>query len=184
MTTDVFVRTTSRDRPLRAEMRELCMARWRLEPARVLDIVDWGISEGREYAEREAQTDPYIFCDDDVVIMGRNWVERATGILLRNTEYGAVSTLSMIEGENQAIAPDDGVEIYPMHAVGAPMLIRKGLMTNLPEMDLNSECGVIHKYLLDLGYKEGLVWGGPGNRLRHMHLGNSFSSNPILHWGY
>lgn len=162
-------------------MRAATTERWKLESVNVRFLNNWGIQEGRLHAEKEAQSDPYIVTDDDVLIVGKDWVKRAVDALLGSPEYGAVSSLSLIETENLAIAPPDTPKgsIYPMHAVGAPMVIRKGLMKDLPEMDLNSECGVIHKFLLDKGYKEGLV-----NGLRHNHMGHGFSSNPALFWGY
>jgi len=108
--------------------------------------------------------------------VGKDWVNRAVKAMLGHPEYRACSTLSLVEGENQATGEG---EIYEMHAVGAPMIIRKGTMVDLPDMDLNNECGTIHKMILDRGGKEGLI-----NGLRHNHLGHGFSSNPALFWGY
>lgn len=174
---DVFIRTSRNANPLRAAMYELTRLRWEIDPnARICLLRDHGIRTGRIMAEDWAKSDPYIVTDDDVLIMGKDWVQRGTEAMLANPEYAVCSTLSMVEGEN--LAKGEGV-IYPMHAVGAPMWIRKGILKDLPEMDLNSECGVIHKYVLDKGYKEGLI-----NGLRHNHLGHGFSSNPSLFWGY
>jgi hypothetical protein len=78
--------------------------------------------------------------------------------------------------------PSDDVEIYPMHAVGQPMLVRKGACAKLPEITMNNECGEMHAMVLAMGKKQGLLWGNPP--LRHMHMGHGFSSNPNLHWGY
>lgn len=174
---DVFIRTTpSTNSALRRAMFSVTKARWNLEPVKLHIQHGLGIKQGRMLAEQEAESDPYIFTDDDVLIVGRDWVARAVSALKAHPEFGAVSSLSLIEGENLA----KGVgEVYEMHAVGAPMIIRKGFMVNLPEMDLGSECGVIHKFLLEKGYKEGLV-----NGLRHNHMGHGFSSNPALFWGY
>ena len=178
--TDVFIRTTGKNLkdPLRKAMLEVAVARWNLEPVTVHVLVDAGIREGREEAERKATTDPYIFTDDDVVVHGKDWTMRGREIFLRNPEYAVASTLSLIESENAAVGPE-WVEIYPMHWVGAPMWIRKGVLTDLPEMDLGGECRVIHEVVDKLGRKEGLIAG-----IRHMHLGYGFSSNPNLHWGY
>lgn len=178
---DVFFRTVTSKDPVRSIMTELAWERWLMEPIQLLDVVDYSIREAREYAEANASSDPYIFTDDDVLIMGTDWVKRAVEIMLRHPEYAIVSTLSIIEGENQA--KGEG-EIYEMHAVGAPMLIRKGICVNLPEMTLDNECGTLHKFVLDKGFKMGLLNGTNGNPLRHNHLGHGFSSNPALRWAY
>lgn len=198
MTVDVFIRSTSEQNEdqLRRAMHSLTFERWVKEEVRIQRLVDFGIREGRAKAEEMAESDPYIYTDNDVLIVGKDWVKRAASAILTYPEYAAVSSLSLVEGENQAKCPPeyDGMTlIYPMHAVGAPMIIRKGffkfalgpnlfdpadLAPVVPEMDLNSECGVLHKYCLDRGWKEGLV-----NGLRHNHLGHGFSSNPALHWG-
>jgi len=183
---DVFVRVTDAEikDPLRKAMLEVAVARWNLEPVEVRMLVDYPIREGRQFAENSAKSDPYIFTDSDVLIVGKDWVERGTKFFLGNPvgKYGAVSTLSLVETENAATPPSDLPVIYPMHWVGAPMWIRKGLLTDLPEMTLGSECGVIHDYLKEKGYAEGLF--NPSLKLRHNHLGHAFSSNPNLHWGF
>ncbi len=60
------------------------------------------------------------------------------------------------------------------------MWIRKGIIQDdLPDFDLNLECGVIDQYVQAKGYKEGLI-----NGLRHLHMGHGFSSTPGLDYGY
>lgn len=185
MKLDVFIRVTQAELndPLRKAMLEVTVARWNLEPVTIHTLVDYPIREGRQFAENKAKSDPYIFTDSDVLIVGKDWVSRGTESFLSCSPFwGAVSTLSLVETENQALPPDSQQLIYPMHWVGAPMWIRKGLLTDLPEMTIGSECGVIHEYLESKGYKEGLF--NPSLRLRHNHMGHAFSSNPNLHWGY
>lgn len=177
---DVFIRTTRPANTLREAMFQVSMERWRIEPVRVVVMVNHGVREGRRCAEEQAISDPYIYTDNDVLIVGKDWVKRAVEAILSHPEYRAVSSLSLVEGEN--LAKGEG-EIYEMHAVGAPMIIRKGTMVDLPEMDLGSECGVIHKMILDRGGKEGLLGSKDPTPLRHLHLGHGFSSNPALHWG-
>jgi hypothetical protein len=174
--TDCFIRTSTNYKPLRAEMFDLVARRWSLEPVRIHVLRNLGILEGRLVAEEKAQSDPYIYTDDDVLIVGREWVKRAVEAMLSLPKYAVCSTLSLIEGEN--LAKGEGI-IYPMHAVGHPMIIRTGILTGLPHMDLNNECGTIHKYVLDKGYEEGLISG-----LRHNHLGHGFSGSPQHFWGY
>jgi hypothetical protein len=177
---DVFIRHKSWDN-LRWYMYEASCARWEMEPVRIITLPDLGIRENREFAEKQSQSDPYIFTDNDLLILGKDWVTRTTNILLAHPEYAIASTLSIVEGENQAKGQG---EIYEMHAVGQPMLIRKGACVNLPPMDLNSECGALHKMVLGQGRKMGLIQGVEGMPLRHNHLGHGFSSNPALRWGY
>lgn len=182
---DIFVRTMAVQDEVRQAMKYLCTVRWLMEGVQITELEDMDIRAGRLYAEQNAKSDPYIITDDDVLIMGKNWIERATSVLLSHPEYAIASTLSMIEGENMAkpprlFGPDDhGVDIYEMHSVGAPMIIRKGTCRELPPLTLDNECGEIHRMVLDMGKKEGLITG-----IRHMHVGNGFSSNPILRWAY
>ena len=180
--TNVFIRTGIWPDIIRRGMWEAVRARWIMEPI-ILTIIDankYGIREGRALAEEAANSDPYIFTDDDVLIVGKNWVKRAVEMVLACPEYGAVSTLSLVETENTAL-PQQDTDIYPMHMVGAPMIIRKGLCLDMPEMTLGSECGVIYDHMMKQGKKQGLIH--PKHRIRHNHMGHGFSSNPNLHWG-
>jgi hypothetical protein len=177
---DVVIRTRSAVDGLRAAMLEVSLERWALETKRILFVRDLGIKEGRLWAEENTLSDPYIFTDDDCLIVGKGWLERAAALLLANPRFVMVSTLSLIEGENLARPATDD-DIYPMHAVGQPMLVRRGFCAQLPDMDLNNECGTLHKMIIDKGYEMGLIH--PKHHLRHNHLGHAFSSNPALHWG-
>lgn len=179
---DAFVRTVSRQSPLRNALRYAVTQRLLMEPTtRVREIADMPIREGRYYAELEAQSDPYLFIDDDVLLVGKDWVERGARIVLNNPRFAIVSCLSLVEGENMA-RPSCDDEIYPMHAVGQPMFIRKGICVDLPEMSLDQECGILHKLVLDKGFEMGLFH--PRLLLRSNHMGHGFSSNPILRWGF
>src|SRR5215475_3158886 len=101
---DVFIRTAKAGEfaPLRLEMCLLVEERWDLEDANIHWLPSMGIREGRMQAEREAQSDPYIYTDDDVLIVGEKWVERGTRVMLDNPHFAVVSTLSLVEGENLA----------------------------------------------------------------------------------
>ena len=187
---DVFVRVQPfYDDPIRYGLWKATKARWEADPdCRLIPLFAGPDIRGvRLEAEQRAESDPYIFTDDDVLVLGHHWVKKATGYLLAHPEYGIVSTLSMIEGENLAKPGYFGnpsevdSEIYDMFAVGAPMVIRKGICSDLPEMDINSECGKIHEHVLAKGLKEGLL--NPALALRHNHLGNGFSSNRSMAWG-
>ena len=181
MTIDVFIRTTSQSDRLRQAMLRVSIERWALETPHWYLVKDMGITQGRVFAERHAESDPYAFTDDDCLIVGEKWLDRAASMVLANPKFAIVSTLSLIEGENLAVPHDDS-DIYEMHSVGQPMLIRKGICVNLPDMDLNQECGILHKFVLDKGYQMGLIH--PKHHIRHNHMGSGFSSNPALFWGY
>ena len=179
----VFIRTTHPQNELRNAFLSATIARWRMDKelsnGLVFVFTNLGIRQARAYAEQHASSDPYIYTDDDVVIVGKNWIKRGVEAMLANPEYKVCSSLSLIEGENLAVPPPGAGAIYPMHSVGAPMWIRKGFLTDLPEMTLNSECGLIDEYVKAQGFKEGLITG-----LRHLHLGHGFSSTPGLDFGY
>ena len=195
---DVFFRTTGYKPDflgyVRKAMRKVCFNRWQLEPVRIHTILNEGIRAGRQFSEDSALSDPYIFTDDDCLIVGKDWVKRAVEIMLANPQFKIVSTLSLVETENAARPPSEwhyinGPEhvpsptaIYPMHMVGQPMLIRKGTCVNLPEMSFDQECAVLHKLVLDQGFEEGLFH--PDLRIRHNHLGHGFSGSPVHFWGF
>ena len=113
-----------------------------------------------------------IYHNDSLVLASSR--PRREGKLVRRS-----FPVTLVEGENQAVPPPGAGLIYPMHWVGAPMWIRKGILTDLPGMTLNNECEQIHNYVLAKGFQEGLITG-----LRHLHLGHGFSSTPGLDFGY
>jgi hypothetical protein len=159
-------------------MRDATEIRWSLDPlAKVQWLLDFDILRARKVAEEFSQSDPYIFTDDDVLPMGRNFLLRGRNVMLSQPEYAVCSTLSLIEGENLAKGPPEAL-IYEVRGVGAPMWIRKGVLTELPEMDLNLECGKIDALVYSLGRKEGLF----GNGLRHMHMGHGYSGRADMAW--
>lgn len=176
--TDVFIRSTSKKTPLRQAMEHVSFERWCLEPeVQVRTLYDCDVRKARTIAEETSESDPYIFTDDDVLIVGKDWVRRGVEALLSMPEYGIVSSLSLVEGEN--LAKGSGT-IYPMHAVGQPMFVRKGICGDLPEdFNFTYECQILQKLCEDKGRKMGLV-----NGLRHNHLGHGFSGSPCHFWGY
>lgn len=141
-------------------------------------MVDVGVHEARVQADRWANSDPYIFSDDDVLPWGKNWVEIGLAAMLGNPEFAVCSTRSVIAEEmgnyDPGIAP-----IYEIPAVGAPMWIRKGYLHDLPEFEFVSECIVIHNHLRLKGKKEGIIAG-----IRHLHLGFGFATREDLVRGY
>lgn len=183
--TDVFLRRALFYRePLRRALLEATTARWEKDfEANLIPVIGTTDIKGvRLGCDEKALSEVYVVTDDDLLILGKNWVKRVTDILLRHPEYGAISTLSVIERENTLRPPNDTDELYEAHAIGAPMVIRKGVIAGVPEMDLNSECMVIYEHLKAKGLKEGIV--NPAFNLRHNHCGNGFSNNLDMRWGY
>jgi hypothetical protein len=173
---DIFIRSSRNLNPLRKALFDATRIRWEMDPLSKIHVIcDWEILRARRMAEDFSKSDPYIFTDDDVLPMGKRFIERGREAMLAHPEFAVCSTLSLIEGEN--VSKGDG-DIYEARCVGAPMWIRKGILTDLPDMDLNLECGKIDALVYAKGFKEGLF----GNGLRHLHLGHGFSSNPQLHW--
>ena len=180
MVIDVFIRTTPNKSPLRQGFFMSTFARWHMEPlARITVIEDHNgkIREHRLWAESRAQSEIYIVTDDDVLPHGKNWLARGFAAMQKHPEYVVCSTLSLVEGEN--LATGEG-EIYPMHAVGAPMWIRRGILGNdLPEFAFTHECGAIDDYVKAKGFQEGLI-----NGLRHIHIGHGMSQDLQMVWGF
>ena len=82
MNIDVFIRHVP-GAPLRDNMLELVRERWQIEPC-LVHMLDGtrGIRENRLRAEQAAESDPYIYTDSDVLIVGKDWVRRAVDIML------------------------------------------------------------------------------------------------------
>jgi hypothetical protein len=179
-TVDVFIRQGHNYTPLRHAMLIATIERWTLDPlASVRHPHLYGIHdpiEVRRFAEMAADSDPYIICDDDILIWGKDWVKRGLEAMEHHPEYGICSTLSLVEGENQATGQG---EIYPMHSVGQPMWVRKGICTEIPkDTTFTYECQVIHKLCERKGFKMGIISG-----IRHNHIGSGFSNQPEHRWG-
>lgn len=149
-----------------------------MEDVRLL-FLDMDIREGRIWAEKTAETDPYIFTDDDVLPWGKNWVQHGTDVMLRNPEYAVASTRSVIAEEMGNYQPPD-TEIYEIPCVGAPMWVRKGIIgPDIRDFLFVEECIEIDNYVKRKGYKTGIISG-----IRHLHLGFGFATDPRLVRGY
>jgi hypothetical protein len=175
---DVFVRTTTPRDALREGFFQATIARWNLDPdANVHVLADLDYREYRLLGEKMAQSDPFIFDDDDCLPHGKNWIRKGRDILLDNPTYALASTRSLVETE----APFTGVgDIFSVPAVGAPMWVRKGIIgEDLPTYNFVEECIVLFNYMKERGYQSGMM-----NGIRHMHLGYGFSTDPRWRFGY
>jgi hypothetical protein len=177
----VFIRSHGSRDPLRQAFHDATVARWNLDPlARVCHLVNMDYREARLYAEAAADSDPYIFTDNDVLPHGKDWISKGVKAMLAHPEYGACSTKSLIVNESPFDTRPGDCDIFPVPCVGAPMWMRKNILKDdLPEHLFVSECIVLHQYMKDRGYLQGII-----NGIAHVHLGHGFSTDPRWVTGY
>ena len=170
---DVFIRAFP-ETVLRQRMFELCLERWKMDPlAWIVTLpkeLKKDLSAQRHWADSHSKSELYIFTDDDCLIVGKDWIARGLEAMHKCPEYGIGATLSLIEGEN--VAKGEGI-MYPMHMVGHPMFVRKGLLADVQIPDWPRECAHIQLHIERKGFREGII-----NGLRHNHLGHGFSGTP------
>lgn len=180
MRIDVFMRTMSVKDDLRHAFLRATLARWYIEPVRVCELIDRDYREARFRAEHLAESDPYIFTDDDVLPHGKDWIATGVKAMLAHPEYGACSTKSLIVNESPFDTRPGDCDIFPVPCVGAPMWMRKGILKDdLPEYLFVSECIELDNYMKRKGFKQGII-----NNIYHVHLGHGFSTDPRWVTGY
>jgi hypothetical protein len=181
MKIDVFIRTMTGINRMRYGMFAATMERWKLDPnARIHFLVDKHYREARFEAEALAKSDPYLFSDDDVLIHGKNWIEKGTRVMLAHPEYGAASTKSLIVNESPFDTQPEQCDIFEVRCVGAPLWMRKGILQrDLPEYLYVSECIEVDNYMRKKGLKQGII-----NGIFHIHIGHGFSTTPEFIWGF
>jgi len=74
--------------------------------------------ETRRWAEKHARREFYILTDDDHLILGERWAERAWEQMAAHPKMGLMSGRSMIAPERLSMAA----------SVGCPCIIRKGVL--------------------------------------------------------
>jgi hypothetical protein len=174
---DLFVRTMSGKDKLRQAFYDATLARWEREPVRIRLMIDVHYRKARLLAEEQAQSEIYIFTDDDCLAHGKNWTETGLTAMMRHPEYGACSTKSLIVNESPFNGEGD---IFPVPCVGAPMWVRRGIIKDdLPEYLYVSECIELHAYMKKKGFLQGII-----NGIFHVHLGHGFSTDPRWVLGY
>jgi hypothetical protein len=97
-------------------------------PAQILPAKDFAWIS-RQYAENTAQTDPYIFADDDHLILGRDWVHRAVEVWNANPGYTMLTAASAVRGETsyEGALWQEGLQT-DIACVGATMIHKKGVV--------------------------------------------------------
>ena len=181
MMIDCFIRTSAKPSKMRIAMFHATLERWKLDPlARIHYLVDRDYREARFEAEAAAQSDPYIFTDDDVLPHGKNWIAKGLEAMLAEPEYGACSTKSLIVNESPFDTKPAECRIFPVPCVGAPMWMRKGILKrDIAEYLYVSENMEIYNYMRQKGLKQGII-----NGIHHVHIGHGFSSTPEFVWGF
>lgn len=149
---DVFVRCAP-ENPVRAALALAVLERWMLEPDINLRAIwatgSWPTKfaagcpidvflpkerfqwKTREYADKEATSNPYIFADDDHLPLGANFVRRMQKLWQEYdaNNYVMIGANSILASENQTQYVSDPQPVYDApHAMGATMMHRKGVL--------------------------------------------------------
>lgn len=125
----------------------------------------------RNYAEERAKGEYYILADDDHLLLGEHWTERAIRGIREG--FGILSARSVI-GPEWFENPDSPY-------VGCPAIIRKGAVDyRLLEGPPNKQDEIICDAMRKNGFQTGFIFG-----LDYNHLGFGFSQvEPLLYGRY
>lgn len=122
-----------------------------------------------EFAEEQAQSDPYIICNDDNLPYGQDFVSKGLDLMDRHPEYGIISGV-VVNGEPYGRVND----VHEIHAVGGLVFLRKGLVTEFPALEDAFWDGERHRQITEKGFKSGY-----SHKLPYLHMGAGFSvANP------
>ena len=124
-----------------------------------------------------AQTDPYVFADDDQLIFGggddapsgwTGWVDEGVKVMRRRPEYGILAGWGTNFYPGSA-GDQDGI-MTVRGAVGSPCFVRRGAIGTFPDYEIGSHdfetCGVLRS--------KGIPFGLLLN-CRYTHLGHRYS---------
>jgi len=202
--TDVFIRVFSSSE-LRLGFAIATVARWRMQQDCRVHVIQW--ADGLKYnwwighrkgewigewinepelpfatsslrqAEELAKSDPYIICNDDNLPYGQDFVSNGLDIMNRYPDYGVISGV-VVNGEGSEFEMN-GPEVKEIHAVGGLVFLRKGLVTNFPQLEDCFWDGERHKQVVEKGFKSGY-----SRSLPYLHMGAHFSvANPAFFVG-
>jgi len=158
---DCFIRCAP-ETPVRAHLALAAIERWKLETdvrlrviwkAGTFPLAKWRDEDNdapieqtisgdnfqwtsRDYAEKNATTNPYIFIDDDHMILGKDWVQRAMKLWYQfaDNRTAFFGSDSIMPSENQKANYERNTgqqagEVYQApYAMGAPLIHRKGVI--------------------------------------------------------
>ncbi len=134
----------------------------------------------RKYADENATTDPYIFIDDDHLLLGADWVKRALAEWEENPGYTLLSATSCVATE----IPYPGAlwqqGLYTEAAcAGAPMIHKKGVIPY--QQFMGQKAGqqdiVVADWLRAHGHKFAMM-----KSVHYLHLGYGLSQVEPLLW--
>jgi len=188
MSTDVFVRVFS-STEMRLGFAIATVARWKMQRDVRVRVVAWpeGIkydfrtgqncyfnddkpfaTQSLELAERLADSDPYIICNDDNLPYGQDFVIKGLDIMKRYPDYGVISGV-VVNGDGSEFELN-GPEVKEIHAVGGLVFLRKGLVTEFPALEDPSWDLERHRQVVEKGFKSGYA-----RDLPYLHMGAKFS---------
>ena len=191
MKTDVFIRVFSSNE-LRLGFAIATVARWKMQPdVRVWPIVfddglryDFGTqcsatswndpmlpfaTNSLKLAEHYAESDPYIICNDDNLILTPDFVQNGLRVMRDNPEFGCVSGV-VTNGEGSEFELNHPGDVREIHAVGGCVFLRKGLVTEFPPLEDPYWDVERHRQVTAKGFKSGYTRHCP-----YLHMGAKFS---------
>lgn len=128
-----------------------------------------------QLAEDQAQSDPYIICNDDNLPYGKDFVSKGLDIMARHPEYGVIS--GVVTNGHEPYDTEN--EVHEIHAVGGLVFIRKGLVTEFPPLEDCYWDLERHRQVTAKGFKSGY-----SHKLPYLHMGAHFSvANPAFFTG-
>lgn len=166
---------------LRTAMYGVCLARWRMQPDIELHVLKGkGVSYQRQrriYAESHATSSVYLVADDDCLLLDNPfYVQRILNAMEAYPDFAILaaypdnSSLQPWTPENLEVIRDCTVEEHV--SVGGLYAIRKGLMTEWPEMNGHGYDMIQADYLRSKGYRVGFLKNG----FSINHLGKNYST--------
>lgn len=130
------------------------------------------------FAEHEAQSDPYIICNDDNLILSKDFVENGLRVMRENPEYGCISGV-VTNGDGSEFELNHPGDVREIHAVGGCVFLRKGLVKEFPPLEDKYWDLERHRQIVAAGFKSGY-----SRHMPYLHMGAGFSiANPAFFTG-
>lgn len=134
----------------------------------------------RKYADENATTDPYIFIDDDHLLLGADWVKRALAEWEENPGYTLLSATSCVATEIPYSGALWQTGLYTEAAcAGAPIIHKKGVIPYQQFMGqkASQQDIVVADWLRAHGHKFAMM-----KSVHYLHLGYGLSQVEPLLW--
>lgn len=131
-----------------------------------------------QWAEKYSKSDPYIICNDDVLIYGPDFVQNGLRLMRENPDYGCISGV-VTNGDQSEFELNHEGDVREIHAVGGCVFLRKGLVTEFPPLEDCYWDLERHRQIVAKGFKSGY-----SRHMPYLHMGARFSvANPAFHTG-